>query len=161
MYVIEYLTSIPDRNNILTEEQNPNIYADPTSALIGQVPQQNKRTIINNNYQVPNRQINNDDDNDNDDINDDGTSIEFENIKKYLLYGKVKNLKSTLELSEYNNKNNNITKLKEFLDLILLFFNTFTYEQLTILVDDVITTLDSYVKTNKSNKLIGEKLKYG
>lgn len=55
--------------------------------------------------------------------------VEFEEIKKYLLYGKLKQLKLKLDLAKINRNDVEILELYEFLNIVMLFYNTFTYEQ--------------------------------
>lgn len=64
--------------------------------------------------------------------------VEFEDIKKYILFGKIKDIKLKLELSNLDRQDPNIINLFEFIDLVLLFYNTFNYNQIKKLINTII-----------------------
>lgn len=72
--------------------------------------------------------------------------IEFEDIKKYIMFGKVKDLKLKLELSNLDRKNPDITNIFEFIDIIMLFYNGFTYSQIVKLLDVLMAMIQSVTK---------------
>lgn len=65
-------------------------------------------------------------------------TVEFENIKKYLLFGKLKELKTKLQYIGLNNKDENVQNILEFLDVLILFFHTFSYQDAQRFVDTLI-----------------------
>lgn len=72
--------------------------------------------------------------------------VEFEDIKKYILYGKLKEIKLKLETSNVNRQNPDVLNMFEFLDTLLLFYNTFTYEEAQRLIDALLETVSSVLK---------------
>lgn len=64
--------------------------------------------------------------------------VEFEDIKKYVLYGKIKDIKLKLELSNIDRQDPDVVNLFEFIDLVLLFYNTFSYDQIKKLINTII-----------------------
>ena len=73
-------------------------------------------------------------------------AIEFENIKRYVLYDKLKDLRHRLELTDVDYTNPNVINILEFIDLITLFYNTFTYEDTVKLFDNLIETISTELK---------------
>lgn len=70
--------------------------------------------------------------------NEPDQAVEFEDIKKYILFGKLKELKTKLNYIGLNTKDPNAQNILEFLDLIILFYHTFSYVDAQRLVDTLI-----------------------
>ncbi len=68
-------------------------------------------------------------------------SVEFEDIKKFLLFNRLKEIKLKLELSNINKSDEDILNLFNFIDTILLFYNTFTYDQCMRIVNSLIENI--------------------
>lgn len=83
--------------------------------------------------------------------------IEFEDIKKYLLYGRLKEIKLKLEMAKINRQDPEILNIFEFLDLVIMFYNTFTYEQAQRLVDVLLETMSQKLNIKIPGKEIAEK----
>ena len=67
--------------------------------------------------------------------------VEFEDIKKYILFGKLKKLKLQLTLLDLERTSPEVMNMFDFLNLIIVFYNTFTYEQAKQHVDVITTTV--------------------
>lgn len=72
--------------------------------------------------------------------------VEFEDIKKYVLFGKLKEIKLKLELSNINKNDPQVLNLFEFLDIIMLFYNTFTYDQVKKHIDILLEMFSNVIK---------------
>lgn len=67
----------------------------------------------------------------------DDALIEFEPIKKYILYNKLKEIKNKLYKTKLNRTNANVQSVFDFINLTLNFFNTFTYSDCKKLIDRI------------------------
>lgn len=63
--------------------------------------------------------------------------VEFETLKKYLLYGKLKEIKYKLNKTKLRKSNVMIQSVYESIELILQFYNTFSYTDCKKLIDRV------------------------
>ena len=72
--------------------------------------------------------------------------VEFEDIKRYVLFGRLKDIKLKLEMANIDRKDPDILNLFEFIDLALLFYNTFTYDQIRTLINTIIDMASSILK---------------
>lgn len=72
--------------------------------------------------------------------------IEFENIKKYILYGKLKEIKYRVETSDVDFTDPTIINIMEFLDLVILFYNTFSYSDIVKLLDNLVESVSVQLK---------------
>ena len=72
--------------------------------------------------------------------------VEFEDIKKYVLFGKLKEIKLKLELSNINKNDPQVLNLFEFLDIIMMFYNTFTYDQVKKHIDILLEMFSNVLK---------------
>lgn len=91
--------------------------------------------------QIPEDQF---DDETGDDEIEGGQIIEFENIKRLLIYNKLKDLKVTLKRLAYLNNNpkkQDILDMADFIALVLLYYNTLTYEQIIRLFNNLLESL--------------------
>lgn len=79
---------------------------------------------------------------------DDGSNgaVEFEDIKRYILYGKLKDLKHKLEMSDIDHNSPEVKNVMEFIDLITVFYNTFTYEDTVKLFDSLVDSVSDELK---------------
>lgn len=102
----------------------------------------NQNINILNEYGVPNQPPQNPG-NSNDP--EDGT-VEFEIIKKYLLYNKLKELKAKLLKTKLNRTNANVQSIYDFINLVLEFFNIFSYTDCKRLLDRI---TDMIIAVNK------------
>ncbi len=73
-------------------------------------------------------------------------AVEFENIKRYILYGKLKDLKHKLEISDIDHNSPEVKNIMEFIDLITTFYNTFTYEDTVKLFDSLVDSVSIELK---------------
>lgn len=73
--------------------------------------------------------------------------VEFEDIKKYVLFGKLKDIKLKLELSNIDKNKPEVLNLFEFLNIVVMFYNTFTYEQAKHHIDILLDLLSDVLKT--------------
>ena len=80
-------------------------------------------------------------------------AIEFENIKRYILYGKLKDLKHRLEMSDIDNNDPAVKSIMEFIDLVTVFYNTFTYEDTVKLFDSLIDSISDELKIKLPSRL--------
>ena len=76
---------------------------------------------------------------------EDGT-VEFETIKKYILFNKLKEIKSKLLKTKLNKTDANVQSIYDFLNLTLEFYNTFSYTDCKRLVDRI---TDMIIAVNK------------
>lgn len=79
---------------------------------------------------------------------DDGSNgaVEFEDVKKYILYGKLKDLKHKLEMSNIDHNEPAVKNIMEFIDLVTVFYNTFTYEDTVKLFDSLVDSISTELK---------------
>lgn len=64
--------------------------------------------------------------------------VEFEDIKKQILFGKLKDIKLKLELAALDKQDPQVLNMFEFIDLVILFYNTFTYDQIQTLINNIL-----------------------
>ena len=76
---------------------------------------------------------------------DDGM-VEFETLKKYLLYNSLKEIKYKLRKTKLDKSNPTIERIYEFIDLVLDFYNSLTYTDCKKLIDRII---DMIILANK------------
>lgn len=73
----------------------------------------------------------------------------FEQLKKYYLYSKIKEIRQKLEDSEEINKSDNkIEELFEYLDIILLFYNSLGYNDIVVLLNNFLDILQNQYNIN-------------
>ena len=72
--------------------------------------------------------------------------VEFEDIKKYVLFGKLKEIRLKLELSNIDKNKPEVLNLFEFLNIVIMFYNTFTYEQAKKHIDVLLELSSSVMK---------------
>ena len=60
-------------------------------------------------------------------VNQTDENVEFEPIKKYILFNKLKELKSKLLKTKLLRTDPTIQNIFDFIDLVIQFYNTFTY----------------------------------
>lgn len=70
-------------------------------------------------------------------VNNSDSIVEFEPIKKYILYNKLNELKQRLHKSKLNKTNPTIQNIYGFIDLIIQFYNTFSYTDCKKLIERV------------------------
>lgn len=68
---------------------------------------------------------------------EDGT-VEFEVIKKYLLYNKLKEIKAKLLKTKLNKSDPSVQSIYDFINLVLEFYNIFSYSDCKRLIDRII-----------------------
>ena len=68
-------------------------------------------------------------------------AIEFEEIKKYLLFGKLKQMKKKFETADLDQSDKKIQQLHEFFNLLIVFYNTLSYTDIMTLINRLIQTL--------------------
>lgn len=73
-------------------------------------------------------------------------TVEFETIKKYILYNKLKEIKAKLLKTKLNKTDANVQSIYDFLNLTLEFYNTFSYTDCKRLVDRI---TDMIIAVNK------------
>jgi len=73
-------------------------------------------------------------------------TLEFESIKLYILYSRFKELRQYVQNINIKAQNNDLDSIIEFLDIILLFYSTFTYSDLTTFLDSVTSSLEEKLK---------------
>lgn len=67
--------------------------------------------------------------------------IEFEEIKKYLLFSKLKKMKKRFEMADLNQSNKEIQQLHEFFNLLIVFYNALSYTDIMVLINRLIQAL--------------------
>jgi hypothetical protein len=77
--------------------------------------------------------------------------IEFDSLKKYIIYSKIRELKDKLEDSEIVS-NENYKDVLYFLNIILNFFEIFEYDQLVGMVDNVVARIEKMEASTKPSK---------
>lgn len=73
-------------------------------------------------------------------------TIEFENLKKYLLYDKLKEVKIKLEKFQLDRKDPEVVTILQFVELVSLFFNSFSYREVSELFDTLVTAISDKLK---------------
>lgn len=63
--------------------------------------------------------------------------VEFEPIKKYLLFNKLKELRTRLHKSKLNRSDPNVQSIYDFIDLVIDFYNVFSYSDSKKLIDRI------------------------
>ncbi len=64
--------------------------------------------------------------------------VEFEEVKKFLLFEKFKNLKTKFETADIDHSDKRVRKLDEFFNLIFVFYPSFAYNDLVKLLNRLI-----------------------
>lgn len=72
--------------------------------------------------------------------------VEFEDIKKYILFGKLKDIKLKMELACLDKQDPQVLNMFEFIDLVILFYNTFTYDQIQTLINNILEVTSEVLK---------------
>lgn len=72
--------------------------------------------------------------------------VEFEPIKKYLLFNKLKELRNKLHKSKLNRSDPNVQSIYDFIDLTIDFYNLFSYSDSKKLIDRI---SDMIISANK------------
>lgn len=73
-------------------------------------------------------------------------SAEFENIKLYILYSRFKEFRQYLQDLNMDIQNPEIDSVIEFLDIILLYYTSFSYSDLTTFLDSITASLEEKLK---------------
>jgi len=82
--------------------------------------------------------------------------VEFENIKKYILFNKLKDIKSRVEYVQLDRKNPEIVSLLQFIEIVSLFFNSFTYREAVDLIDTLTTAIAEKLNIKIPKREFGE-----
>lgn len=69
--------------------------------------------------------------------------VEFEPIKKYLLFGKLKELRNRLHKSKLDRSNPDVQSIYDFIDHVVEFYNVFSYSDSKKLIDRIADMLIS------------------
>jgi hypothetical protein len=69
--------------------------------------------------------------------------VEFENIKRYVLYERLKDIKQRLDMSDLDNRNPEVASVLEFSNLIATFFNSFSYADTVKLIDTLVDAIEN------------------
>jgi len=81
------------------------------------------------------------------------TEIKFENIKRYVLYSRLKSIRYDLETNiKIDRLDPEVINIFEFIDLLLLFYNTFTYPETIKLIDMLIEYISEKFKIKLPNR---------
>ncbi|MEO5348926.1 MAG: hypothetical protein H7836_04705 [Magnetococcus sp. YQC-3] len=67
--------------------------------------------------------------------------LEFDSLKKYIIYNKVRELKEQLENSKIV-ISDDYRKVLYFINIVLNFFDIFEYDQLVGMVDSIVTKIE-------------------
>lgn len=67
--------------------------------------------------------------------------IEFEELKRYILYGKIKEIKRQFEIADVDSTDSRVNSIREFLSLILIFYNTISYIDLIKLTNNLLISI--------------------
>lgn len=78
---------------------------------------------------------------------------QFEDIKKYILFGRLKDINRQLDLADLNKEDPQIIELMEFIDLIVYFYNTFTYEQINHIMDILSEVIATQLKIKLPDRI--------
>lgn len=70
-------------------------------------------------------------------VNQTDENVEFESIKRYILFNKLKELKSKLLKTKLLKTNPTIQNIFDFIDLVIQFYNTFTYSDCKKLIERI------------------------
>ena len=70
-------------------------------------------------------------------VNQTDENVEFEPIKKYILFNKLKELKSKLLKTKLLRTDPTIQNIFDFIDLVIQFYNTFTYSDCKKLIERI------------------------
>jgi len=77
----------------------------------------------------------------------------FEPVKKIIIFNKIKELKFFLNIAEISDEaSKQFSEINNILDVILDFFDLFEYDELIIIVDDLINDIMSLTKQKRVNK---------
>jgi hypothetical protein len=87
---------------------------------------------------------------------DEEQELEFDALKKYIVYNKVRELKDRIEDSNIV-VTEDYRRVLYFINIILNFFDIFEYDQLVGMVDNVVSRIEKM--ESNANELIGSKNK--
>jgi hypothetical protein len=83
-------------------------------------------------------------------------SAEFENIKLYVLYSRFKEFRQYLQDLNINIQNPEVDSIIEFLDIILLFYTSFSYSDLTTFLDSITASLEEKLKIKLPKRIYSD-----
>lgn len=83
-------------------------------------------------------------------------STEFENIKTYLLFSRFKEMRQYLQDFNINTQNSELESIIEFLDIILLFYTSFSYSDLTTFLDSITASLEEKLKIKLPKRIYSD-----
>ena len=67
--------------------------------------------------------------------------VEFEDLKKYVLYNKLKDVKLRLEMLQLDRKDPEVISILQFVELVSLFFNSFSYQESVDFFDTLVVAI--------------------
>jgi len=83
-------------------------------------------------------------------------SAEFEPIKSYILFSRFKELRQYIQNINIKAQNFNLDSTIEFLDIILLFYTSFTYSDLTTFLDSITSSLEETLKIKLPKRIYSD-----
>jgi len=81
---------------------------------------------------------------------------EFETIKSYVLFSRFKELRQFVQDVNMNLQNPELDSIIEFLDMILLFYTSFTYSDLSSFIDSITTSLEEKLKIKLPKRVFSD-----
>jgi len=83
-------------------------------------------------------------------------SSEFETIKQFILYSRFKEIRQHLQDLNIKIRNIDIESMIEFLDIILLFYNSFSYPDLTSFMDTITSSIEEKLKIKLPKRIFSD-----
>jgi hypothetical protein len=83
-------------------------------------------------------------------------STEFENIKTYLLFSRFKELRQYLQDMNISTQNSELDSIIEFLDIVLLFYTSFSYSDLISFLDSIAASLEEKLKIKLPKRIYSD-----
>jgi hypothetical protein len=80
--------------------------------------------------------------------------VEFEEIKKYLLFERFKKLKIKFEVADLDRSDDQVRQISEFFNLILVFFSSFSYVDLVKLFNRLIDIISSCINVKVEKETV-------
>lgn len=68
-------------------------------------------------------------------------TVEFEEIKKYFIFGKLKQIKKKFEVADIDHSDKQIQQLTEFFNLLIVFYNALDYTDVVTLINRLIQNI--------------------